>query len=311
MASIDKRQQTAGGKVSWRARYRDPQGRERSKSFQRKVDAQRFLTTVESAKLASAYVDPARSAVVVGILIDEWLAGKLNLKPSTRARYESAINVHIRPRWGSTPLSKVTHADVQTWLASMVASGLSAASVREAHGVLNRVLARAVRNKRISANPAEDVDLPRIVERKRRYLTAAEVTKLAEASGQHRLAVLVLAYCGLRWSELAALRAGRVDLVRGRLRVAEAMVEVNGGRIEWGTPKSHESRSVPLRDSSSTNSRCTWPASRRTRSCSSRQPADRSVTEMRAATGSMLRPRERVRSDSHRTSCGTRPRRSR
>ena len=58
--------------------------------------------------------------------------------------------------------------------------------------------------------------------------------------------MLVLAYCGLRWSELAALRVARVDLQRGRLTVAEAMVEVNGGRLEWGTPKSHEARSVPV-----------------------------------------------------------------
>src|SRR4051794_32244191 len=42
----------------WRARYRDPSGRERAKHFRRKVDAERFLTTVESAKLKGAYVDP-------------------------------------------------------------------------------------------------------------------------------------------------------------------------------------------------------------------------------------------------------------
>jgi integrase len=34
--------------------------------------------------------------------------------------------------------------------------------------------------------------------------------------------------------------------MRRRLNVAEAMIEVNGGRIEWGTPKSHESRAVPI-----------------------------------------------------------------
>ena len=33
----------------WRARYRDPAGRERSKHFDRKVDAQRWLATVEVA----------------------------------------------------------------------------------------------------------------------------------------------------------------------------------------------------------------------------------------------------------------------
>ena len=148
MASIEKRRQTAAGKITWRAHFRDPMGKQRSRSFERKIDAQRFLTTVESAKLAAAHIDPTRSMVTVGALVDGWLAGKLNLKPSTRARYESAINVHVRPRWGTTPLSKVTHADVQAWLASMVATGLSSASIRKAHGVLNGVLARAVRDNR-------------------------------------------------------------------------------------------------------------------------------------------------------------------
>jgi integrase len=58
--------------------------------------------------------------------------------------------------------------------------------------------------------------------------------------------VLVLAYCGLRWSELAALRVGAIDLMRRRITVSEAITEVNGGRIVRGTPKNHERRSVPL-----------------------------------------------------------------
>jgi hypothetical protein len=65
------------------------------------------------------------------------------------------------------------------------------------------------------------------------------------AFAQYRLVVLVLAYCGLRWSELAALRVMAVDVKRRRLIVRSAVVEVEG-RLEWGTPKSHESRSVPI-----------------------------------------------------------------
>jgi hypothetical protein len=42
------------GRPRWRARYRDPSGRERSKSFARKVDAERFLVAVEDAKLRGA-----------------------------------------------------------------------------------------------------------------------------------------------------------------------------------------------------------------------------------------------------------------
>ncbi|MFN2518340.1 MAG: site-specific integrase, partial [Jatrophihabitantaceae bacterium] len=59
------------------------------------------------------------------------------------------------------------------------------------------------------------------------------------------LVILVLAYCGLRWCELAALRVSSIDFLRRRLAVTEAMTEVHG-RLVWGTPKSHEARSVPI-----------------------------------------------------------------
>jgi integrase len=57
--------------------------------------------------------------------------------------------------------------------------------------------------------------------------------------------VLVLGYCGLRWGEAAGLRVHRVDTMRGRLEIAEAVSDVNGQLI-FGTPKSHQSRSVPV-----------------------------------------------------------------
>ena len=60
------------------------------------------------------------------------------------------------------------------------------------------------------------------------------------------MAVLVLGYCGLRWSELAVLRVRHIDLMRRRLIIEAAATEINGGRIVWGTPKSHERRSVPI-----------------------------------------------------------------
>jgi integrase len=59
------------------------------------------------------------------------------------------------------------------------------------------------------------------------------------------MVVLVLAYCGLRWCEMAALRVTSIDFLRRRLVVAEAMTEVHG-HLVWGTPKSHEARSVPI-----------------------------------------------------------------
>jgi hypothetical protein len=41
-------------------------GRERSKSFARKVDAEQFLVSIEDAKLRGAYVDPQLGRVSFG-----------------------------------------------------------------------------------------------------------------------------------------------------------------------------------------------------------------------------------------------------
>ena len=98
MASIEKR--VRDGQVSWRAHYRTPAGAQRNKTFRRKVDAERFIASVESAKLTGTYVDPALSKVTVGEWADRWLAGQAHLKPTTRERYAGIIRKQIKPGWG-------------------------------------------------------------------------------------------------------------------------------------------------------------------------------------------------------------------
>jgi integrase len=56
----------------------------------------------------------------------------------------------------------------------------------------------------------------------------------------------VLAYGGLRYGELAALRVADVDTTRRRLKVSRSMTAVAAmGMVEGGT-KTHQTRSVPL-----------------------------------------------------------------
>jgi hypothetical protein len=199
MASIERRERD--GKTTWRAHWRDPNGRQRNRTFARRVDAQRFVITVESSKIAASYIDPSRATVTVGDLADQWLAGKVDLKPTTRALYESVIATHIKPRWSRTAIGKVEHGAVQAWVAELVASGISAGHVRKIAGVLSSVFGLAMRDRRLASNPATGLSLPRIRERSRRYLSAEEVECLAESAGPlGRPIVLTLAYCGLRWS---------------------------------------------------------------------------------------------------------------
>ena len=219
----------------WRAHYHTPDGKQRNKTFARKVDAERFLTTVESSKLTGTFVDPSRSRVTFGEMAKKLSASKVGLKESTRARYDSALNTHVLPRWKHVPLSGVHHEQIQEWIAELCASGMSGAAVHKVVGVMSGVLELAVRARRLSANPAANVELPHSKSRRKRYLTADQVELMAEAARalpstrprlasnasfeQYRLVVYVLAYCGLRWSEVAALRTHSVDLVKGRITV--------------------------------------------------------------------------------------------
>lgn len=72
-----------------------------------------------------------------------------------------------------------------------------------------------------------------------------QVERLAIAAGEHGLALLTLCLTGLRFGEFAALRVRRLDVDRWRLTVAESVTEV-GGRLAWSTPKTHQTRAVPV-----------------------------------------------------------------
>ncbi len=114
---------------------------------------------------------------------------------------------------------------------------------RMVNGSLRR--SAPVKDGRLPRNPAAGVNLPRATKAEKRYLRVEQVHDLADAAGPGRLAVLVLAYTGIRWGELAALRVSRVDLMRRRIHIVASVTEVDGGRLDWGLPKSHERRWVP------------------------------------------------------------------
>jgi integrase len=98
---------------------------------------------------------------------------------------------------------------------------------------------------RLRANPAHRLGLPRIQRRDYVFLTHEQLRDLAAETGPWRVFVLLLGYTGLRWGEATALRVCDVDPARRRIDVPRAFSDV-GGRVVLGTPKSHQSRAVPM-----------------------------------------------------------------
>lgn len=245
MASIDKRE-SAGG-VRYDVRYRDPARRLRKKTFGRKVDAERFAKTIGADLVRGDWTDPRGGQLLFADWLAAWQATTTNLRPSTVARDESYLRSHVLPRFGDLRLVDIDHMAVRAWVSDLSAAGLAPATVVKAAQIMGKVLRAAVDAGKLKASPCERIPLPKIEREEMRFLDPAEVGALADAiDPRFRALVLVGAYGGLRLGELAGLKRRRVDLLRGRVEVAEISVEVRGVLLT-GPPKTKAGRrSVPL-----------------------------------------------------------------
>jgi integrase len=231
---------------AWRARYRGPDGNERSKSFRRKLDAERWLAQQRTLLASGDWTDPTLGRVLFGSYADSWLKARTDLKPKTLFQYRFLLDRHILPTWRSPALAKITFEGVSRWVAQLTAAGVGASAVRQSVFVLSSVLDHAVKARRIRVNPARGIGLPKAHRRDYVILTHDQVDEPAEKDGRDGLVITFLAYTGLRWGEVTVLRVRDVDLSRRRVDVRRAFSDV-GGRLELGAPKSQRShRTVPL-----------------------------------------------------------------
>lgn len=245
---------TYGKRNRWRGRYVDDEGREHSKAFARKGEAQAWLNEQVSDQVTGTWTDPAKSATTFGTMAERWLSTKATRSPKTVAGYRSILDTIVLPRWRDVPLRDVRYDDLQVWITGLSADGsvrfegkgLSASRVRQAHQLVGAVLKFAVRAKHLPANPADGVELPRLPEVEQRYLTHDQLHRVAVASGRLRTLVLLLGYCGLRFGEAAALQVADVDLDKRRIRVRRSVTYVRKTGLVEGPTKNHSSRTVPV-----------------------------------------------------------------
>lgn len=319
MASIEKR--VRNGRKTWRAHYRTPAGAQRSKSFGRKVDAERFLAGVENSKVIGTYVDPMLARVTVGAWAQRWLDGQEHLKPTTRSRYEGIVRRHIHPTWDRITLANVAHGDVQAWVSDL-SKRHSPATVHKIHRVLSLVLDMAVKDGRLARNVARGVHLPRAHKNEHRYLTHDQVEDLAYATGYptdpskhsgldtrtnetYRLVVLFLAYTGVRFGEMAALRVDRLDLRRHRAAIVESVTPVQGMGLVWAARRLTSDGRCRSRGSSRPSSPTTSAGDRPTTWCSPASATASPCGSARSVRRSLLRHARSASLICTRTSSGT------
>src|SRR5260370_17983157 len=137
----------------WRARYTDPDGKERSKSFDKKVDADRFLSEGEQSKLEGSYLDADAGRVTLGSRVLLWL-DSLTCDPTTRHHIELRVQRHILPALGHRRLDVLTRSPsiIQAWTANLpVGSSYAQQLLADLSGILEQ----AVTDSLIPRNPVK------------------------------------------------------------------------------------------------------------------------------------------------------------
>lgn len=242
MASIDK------WKDGYRARWRSPDNKSRSKVFARKVDAKAFLATVEHTKQTGNYVDPAAGRLPFRKYAEEWRLAQPH-RHGTGVAVEQHLRLHVYPTIGARPIAAIRPSEIQA-LVRHLSDTLSPSTVAVIYGRVVAVFRSAVRDRVIGWSPCVEIRLPsaRSASAVSDVLTTSQVLALAYAvPKRYRAVILAGAGLGLRPGELFGLTVDRVEFLKRRVRVEQQLVRIRGTGVVVGrlkTPSSY--RTVPL-----------------------------------------------------------------
>lgn len=240
---------------SWEARYTDPGGKGRSKNKATYEEAVAFLEETRTAIRQRTWTDPARGEITLSAWHTLWWPSQqARIEANTEDRDGRSWRNHVQPAFGARRLIDLTWLDIQNWVNSIWDGNggpLAASSVVKAFQVLDRMLESAKLDRRIPFNPADGVKLPTIKKlhpEDRRGPSYAQLRRVRRQLPKHMRVVQIIAQeTGMRWGEIAGLRACHVDLVNRRLQVREVLIEQGGKIRRKAYPKSDAGlRTVPL-----------------------------------------------------------------
>ncbi len=234
----------------WQVRVRDratgrlvPLG-----TYAAKGDATIALARAVADQSRGAWIDPRRSALTLAEYAQRWLAQHPRLAPRTRELYDGLLARHVLPDLGPARLGDLTPAGVRRWHAAL-GERTGPSTVAKSYRLLRTILSTAVADELLTRNPCavKGAGLERPAERP--TATIPQVYALADAvEARYRALVLLGAFTGLRFGELAGLRRRDVDQLHGTVRVSRQLQRLADRTDVVLEPKSEAGRrtvSVP------------------------------------------------------------------
>lgn len=239
MAHVEKR-----GPKRYMAVWLDPDGRKRSKSFPRKVDADRFLSVTTASILKREWVDPDAGRVTFAEYAELWLTVR-DVRETTRRKYR--MDVKRAGTLGGVPLGRITPAIVEQWQASALRR-LAKSTVMTTRATYGAIFASAVRDRLIVSNPFGELASIRDDRKRVKLLTREQILAVrAGMTAWYVAAVDVGRYCGLRPGEIFGLAADRIDFKAKVIHVDQQLIYTAARGLHMGPPKTAASvRTVPM-----------------------------------------------------------------
>jgi integrase len=235
MATVKKRGQ------SWQATYRDPNGKERTRTFRLKADAEGWASEQVAAIGKGRWIDPTAGKVTLKAYSKKWLAGRHDLAVRTSELYEHLLDRWVLPKLGNLTIARVTPPTVREWHAGIAADHPTTAA--KAYRLLSSIMRTAVTDDLIAKNPCQVKGAGQEAELERPVASKAQVEALADAMPDHlKIAVLLAAWCQLRRAEVLGLTRQDIDPLHGTLTVRTTRTVTMRGKQLIKEPKSDAGR---------------------------------------------------------------------
>lgn len=190
----------------------------------------------------------------------EWLQHhKHNIAPTSYAEYTNIIERVIIPYFdecekGLTLFDLEPQHIQNLYRYRMDEYGTGARTIVKYNAIIHRALDFAVKMKRIKTNPADSVELPKVVEHRADFYTADELKTLLEKSKGTPLETVIMlaAWFGLRRGEILGLRWSCIDFENKILSVTGTIKDKSesGTKAYYSTEAKTKAsiRSFPLTD---------------------------------------------------------------
>jgi integrase len=238
----------------WQALWDLPPGldgnrRQKAATFKTQREAKEHLASVATQLNQGTYAEPSRQPLA-HYLEREWLPAVAGtVRPATHQRYASVVAKQIATHdIGATPLRSITGGMINALSHELEREGLSVGSRRLVHGVLSHALADAVRWDKLTRSPAAAADPPKASSTKVRSWSERELRQfLDHVRGDRMFACWrLMATSGCRRGEALGIQWQTVDLERGRLRIEQQLVQVDGVCKFGPTKSSRGNRTIAL-----------------------------------------------------------------